>query len=214
MEDYPLKTIIVTLTNRKLKRKKEVKCVEYVREIFAQYDRQCIRVYQAYNPTIAKEAIALQTFGENFNRNRMTWIKPSFLWMMYRCGWGKKENQEHILAIDIKREAFDYLINNAVYSSYNKNEHGSYEDWKEKIKTSDIRIQWDPERDIYGNPEQYRSVQIGLRGNAVKKYVTEWITDINDITDYVTKLYNMRNSRQDITGLLPDERIYHIKIQV
>ena len=42
MEDYPLKTIIVTLTNRKLKRKKEVKCVEYVREIFAQYDRQCI----------------------------------------------------------------------------------------------------------------------------------------------------------------------------
>ena len=86
--------------------------------------------------------------------------------------------------------------------------------WKEKIKTSDIRIQWDPERDIYGNPEQYRSVQIGLRGNAVKKYVTEWITDINDITDYVTKLYNMRNSRQDITGLLPDERIYHIKIQV
>ena len=54
------------LFNRKLKRKKEVKCVEYVREIFAQYDRQCIRVYQAYNPMIAKEAISLQTFGKNF----------------------------------------------------------------------------------------------------------------------------------------------------
>ena len=57
--------------------------MEYVREIFAQYDRQCIRVYQAYNPIIAKEAISLQTFGENFDVNRMTWIKPSFLWLMH-----------------------------------------------------------------------------------------------------------------------------------
>jgi hypothetical protein len=79
------------LFNRKLKRKKEVKCVEYVREIFAQYDRQCIRVYQAYNPIIAKEAISLQTFGENFDVNRMTWIKPSFLWLMHRSNWGTKK---------------------------------------------------------------------------------------------------------------------------
>ena len=58
--------------------------MEYIKEVFAQYDRKCIRVYQAYNPMIAKEAVALQRFGESFNVNRMTWIKPSFLWMMYR----------------------------------------------------------------------------------------------------------------------------------
>lgn len=29
--------------------------------------------------------------------------KTVFLWMMYRCGWGKKEDQENILAIDMKR---------------------------------------------------------------------------------------------------------------
>ena len=74
--------------------------MEYVREIFAQYDRQCIRVYQAYNPTIAKEAISLQTFGANFDVNRMTWIKPSFLWLMHRSNWGTKKNQECILAIE------------------------------------------------------------------------------------------------------------------
>ena len=105
------------------------------RQIRAVYTKDTVRVYQAYGRNIAEEAVKKGTFGENFKMGRMTWIKPSFLWMMYRCGWGKKENQEHILAIDIKREAFDYLINNAVYSSYNKNEHGSYEDWKEKIKT-------------------------------------------------------------------------------
>lgn len=63
MEDYPLKTIIVTLTNRKLKRKKEVKCVEYVREIFAQYDRQCIRVYQAFSPNVCKEIASFAIIG-------------------------------------------------------------------------------------------------------------------------------------------------------
>jgi len=70
--------------------------MEYGKEVFAQYDRQCIRVYQAYNSTIAKEAIALQTFGKAFNLNRMTWIKPSFLWLMYRSNWGTKKNQECI----------------------------------------------------------------------------------------------------------------------
>ena len=88
--------------------------MEYVKEVFAQYDRQCIRVYQAYNPTIAKEAVALQTFGENFNLNRMTWIKPSFLWLMYRSNWGTKKNQECILALDIYQSKFNELLEKAV----------------------------------------------------------------------------------------------------
>ena len=70
--------------------------------INAIYDDKTIRVYQAYNDVIANEALELGKFGRNFSMTRMTWIKPSFLWMMYRSGWGKKKNQERILAIDIK----------------------------------------------------------------------------------------------------------------
>lgn len=77
------------------------------RKIYALYDNNTIRVYQAYNAEIAEEALKLGTFGSHFSLTRMTWIKPSFLWMMYRCGWAEKENQERVLAIDIKREAFD-----------------------------------------------------------------------------------------------------------
>lgn len=91
--------------------------MEYGKEVFAQYDRQCIRVYQAYNSTIAKEAIALQTFGKAFNLNRMTWIKPSFLWMMYRSNWGTKKNQEYILALDIYQTKFNELLEKAVLTS-------------------------------------------------------------------------------------------------
>ena len=180
------------------------------KEIRAVYTENTIRVYQAYNKDIAGEAVQNGTFGEKFKLDRMTWIKPSFLWMMYRCGWGTKENQEHILAIDMKREAFDFIAQNAVVSTYNSNMDISYEEWKEQIKKSDIRCQWDPERDLYGQPLGYRSIQLGLRGEAVRKYVDEWIVNITDITDYVKKLKMQKDTKKDISALLPKEEIYTI----
>lgn len=180
------------------------------KEIRAVYTDNTIRVYQAYNKAIANEAVAKGTFGNNFKRDRMTWIKPSFLWMMYRCGWATKENQECVLAIDMKRAAFDYLVKNAVMSTYQEAIHGSYDEWKALIHDSDIRVQWDPERDIYGNPLEYRSLQLGLRGEAVNKYVDDWIVNITDITPYVLELREMISAKKDISELLPDERVYQI----
>lgn len=181
------------------------------KEIRAVYTKNTIRVYQAYNKIIANEAVKNQTFGNNFNLDRMTWIKPSFLWMMYRCGWATKENQECVLAIDIKREAFDYLVRNAVMTTYQEEYSGSYEEWKMLIQNSDIRVQWDPERDIYGNPLKYRSLQLGLKGNAIRKYVNEWIINISDITDFVLELKSMISSQKDVSALLPKEKVYQIK---
>lgn len=51
-------------------------------EIRADYNRDTIVVYQAYNETIAKLAIENKKFVPPFSLTRMTWIKPSFLWMM------------------------------------------------------------------------------------------------------------------------------------
>ena len=182
------------------------------KEIRALYTEDTIRVYQAYNADIANEAIDKGTFGDSFKLDRMTWIKPSFLWMMYRCGWATKVNQECVLAIDMKREAFDYLVNNAVMSTYQKEIYGSYEEWKILIHNSDIRVQWDPERDICGNPLKYRSLQLGFRGEAIRKYVGEWIVSIANITDYVLELKKMISIKKDVSELLPDEKVYHIKL--
>jgi len=180
------------------------------KEIRAVYTEDTIRVYQAYNRTIANEAVEKGTFGEHFKMERMTWIKPSFLWMMYRCGWAEKENQECVLAIDMKRKDFDYLVNNAVASRYQEELYGDYDKWKVLVRNSDIRVQWDPERDIQGNPLPYRSLQLGLRGEAVKNYVNDWIVDITDITDYVIELKNMICNGKDIADYLPDEKVYRI----
>lgn len=182
------------------------------KEIRALYTEDTIRVYQAYNEDIAKEAVKKGTFGSSFKLDRMTWIKPSFLWMMYRCGWGTKENQEHILAIDIKRDAFDFIVQNAIISTYNDDMGISRTEWKELIKRSDIRCQWDPERDLFGNPLGYRSIQLGLRGDAVKRYVDEWIVNITDITDYVKELKEKKDTGIDISLLLPMEQIYTVNM--
>ena len=178
------------------------------RQIRAVYTKDTVRVYQAYGRNIAEEAVKKGTFGENFKMGRMTWIKPSFLWMMYRCGWATKENQEYVLAIELEREAFDYIVENAVPSSYSEILGISRSQWEEQVKNYALRCQWDPERDIFGNPLNYRSIQLGLRGDAVRKYVDGWIRGISDITGYVKELDGKRKMGIDINGLLPQEKIY------
>ncbi len=178
-------------------------------EIRAVYDDTSVRVYQAFRDEIAEEAVQLGTFGSHFGLNRMTWIKPSFLWMMYRSGWAEKPGQENVLAIDIKREAFDYLLENAVLSTYRSNSGITQEEWKTRIRQSDIRCQWDPERDPGGRPLRWRSVQIGIQGEVVREhYVKDWILHIENITGYVRQLKRQLDGGEDISGLLPPEKIY------
>lgn len=181
-------------------------------EIRAVYTDKTIRVYQAYNKQIAEEAVRNGTFGSHFSMTRMTWIKPSFLWMMYRCGWAEKENQECVLAIDMDRKGFDKAVSSAVKSTYSDNMGITREKWQKLIKESDVRVQWDPEKDINGNNLPYRSIQIGLRGNAVYEYVNEWIVRITDITEYVKELNMLRENNVDITDRLPKEELYMISI--
>jgi len=78
-----------------------------VQQIRVVFDDKIITIYQAYKQEIALPALANQQFTSPFKIDRMTWIKPSFLWMMYRAGWATKEGQEYILAIKIKREGFE-----------------------------------------------------------------------------------------------------------
>ncbi|MEU0500901.1 DUF4291 family protein [Nocardia sp. NPDC005998] len=69
----------------------------------ASYDDSTVVVYQAYSPHIAEPALAAATFVSPFKRERMTWIKPSFLWMMYRCRWVGNPGRERVLAVNRSR---------------------------------------------------------------------------------------------------------------
>lgn len=178
------------------------------KNILAQFDKQNIRVYQAYCNEIADEAIRLGTFGPHFKLDRMTWIKPSFLWMMYRSGWATKEGQERILAIDIKRTGFKTILENVVLSSFKAEIYGQYENWKTKLENSQVRCQWDPGRDIYGNPLERRAIQLGFSGNIVNSYVNDWIVSITDITNTVVEIRESIKSNTFEQSMLPAEHEY------
>ena len=155
------------------------------RHILAQYDDESIVVYQAFRPAIGHWAARHGRFGGEFSFSRMSWIKPNFLWMMYRSGWGTKEGQEVTLAVRLRRAAFDGLLAQAVPSSYDPAVYGSEAAWKSALQRSDVRLQWDPDHDPSGARSERRAIQLGLRGEALARYAREWILEIEDVSDFV-----------------------------
>ena len=108
------------------------------RHILAQHDAESVVVYQAYRPEIGLWAIEHQRFGgPAYSLSRMSWIKPNFLWMMYRSGWGTKEGQEITLALRLHRAFFDDVLAQAVPSSYAPDRGQTQQAWKEAVKQSE-----------------------------------------------------------------------------
>ena len=102
-------------------------------------------MYQAYAPEIGIPAAREGRFPPAWKRDRMTWIKPSFLWMMYRCGWATKARQETVLAVEITRDGFEWALAHACLSHYEPTLHTSRDAWKRELRRAPARVQWDPE---------------------------------------------------------------------
>jgi hypothetical protein len=110
--------------------------------IIAQQTATQILVYQAFNDNIANFALENQRFGGNhYSFSRMSWIKPNFLWMMYRCGWAEKSNQERVLGIWINKTDFDIILENAAYSAYKSSVYENHENWKQDLANKSVRLQ-------------------------------------------------------------------------
>ncbi len=175
-----------------------------------QTDDQIV-VYQAYNNQIAEYATTNQKLGGNhFSYNRMSWIKPNFLWMMYRCGWAEKENQENVIAIWIRKTDFEAILTKAVYSSFQESIYHSKESWKHELDQRDVRIQWDPDHDPFGNKQGRRAIQLGLKGDSLKAFGEDMIQKIEDITGFVKTQKQIVNKKQIENFIVPTERIYTI----
>jgi hypothetical protein len=146
-----------------------------------------------------------------FKRDRMTWIKPSFLWMMYRSGWARKPGQEHVLAISITREGFEWALRHSAFSHFDSTVHVDHEQWRASL-SEPVRIQWDPERDVKLLPLPYRSLQVGLSGEAVRLYCDQWIASIEDITGLAHEIGGRVAAGDEVRAwrLLPEERPYPI----
>ncbi|MFF3750171.1 DUF4291 domain-containing protein [Streptomyces sp. NPDC002018] len=169
-----------------------------------------ITVYQAYPPAIGRPAAQDGRFPGAWKRDRMTWIKPSFLWMMYRCGWATKEGQETVLAVEITRDGFEWALRNACLSHYDRAVHADQAAWRRELRAAAARVQWDPERDLALAPLPYRSLQLGLSGEAARRYADEWTVAITDVTALAHRVRVLvrEGDRAGAAKLLPAESVY------
>jgi len=181
------------------------------KQIIAGGDEENIIVYQAFNTQIAKYAVANQQFGgAAYSFNRMSWIKPGFLWMMQRAGWATKAQQENILAITLPINRFKIILQQATITSYDKEIFDTEEAWKEKLRGTDVRLQWDPDHDPFGNKQERKGMQLGMKGETLRKFCTEWIVQIEDITGFVQQEYQKVLGKNIDELNVPFERVINI----
>jgi hypothetical protein len=177
--------------------------------ILAHHDDETVIVYQAYRPPIGRFAIEHARFGgPGFSLSRMSWIKPNFLWMMYRSGWGTKEGQETTLGLRLRRRFFDRLLGAAVPSSFDAARFDSRQAWQAAVAASDVRLQWDPDHAPSGARLERRALQLGLRGETLAAFAKQELLEVIDLTGFVAA--QRPHAQDDDPRLLcPVEHEYH-----
>jgi hypothetical protein len=147
----------------------------------------------------------------------MTWIKPSFAWVLYRSGYGTKHDPTRVLKVKVPHAAVAALLAQC------KCAHGG--------GGALGRAQWDPARDLLtaedGGREprrklRERAIQIGLKGRLSEEYVRS-VTSIEDVTGLAHRVRDAhraprtRDETADaavaaamarLAGELPHERAY------
>eukprot|EP00928_Gymnodinium_smaydae_P081037 TRINITY_DN64615_c0_g1_i1.p1 TRINITY_DN64615_c0_g1~~TRINITY_DN64615_c0_g1_i1.p1 ORF type:complete len:264 (-),score=14.50 TRINITY_DN64615_c0_g1_i1:141-932(-) len=190
----------------------ELRCKGLHREIRAIHDSSTVRVYQAYNAEIADAAVAANSFRAPhkaglWSATRISWIKPSAVWMAYRCGWSvlKDKNQARVLALDVSRSGLEHLLMRARVSDDSK---------PGECKEYPVVVQWDPERFMAPDANRQkdalttdvrpmRSIQIGLKGSAIANETflnPDFVRRITDVTQ------SFHRAHQALIACPPDIR--------
>jgi hypothetical protein len=178
------------------------------RHILGQYDGDTIILYQAYRSSIGRYAAEHGKFGGEFSYSRMSWVKPNFLWMMYRSGWGTKEGQEVTLALRVRRAFFDSLLAQAVPSAWAAEEFATEEEWSRSVAGSSVRVQWDPDHDPWGVKLERRAIQLGLRGEALDALGRRELLEVTDLSEYVGEQRSRLSSGGTSAIVTPREAVY------
>lgn len=172
--------------------------------VIADHTQETLVVYQAFKPAIADFAVTHQAFGgPHYKHGRMTWIKPGFMWMMYRAGWASKMDQERILRLTISRAGWNIILSQAVHSSFQADHYIDQAAWKIALANSDVRLQWDPDHGPDGEKLVRKAIQIGLRGATLADFHQEYLLKIEDITPFVVE----QKSNRGADLMVPVERV-------
>ncbi|MET9726649.1 DUF4291 domain-containing protein [Streptomyces zaomyceticus] len=169
-------------------------------QIRADYDARTIVVYQAYSSAIADAALRAGRFVAPFSFHRMTWIKPSFMWLMHRSNWARKPGQERVLAVRMTREGWEEALSQAVLTTADP----------AAVARAAVHVQWDPERSPRGAALNHYSIQVGIGRHLIRTFADDWIVGLTDLTPQVRKASTLIQTGRAAKAqrLIPVERVY------
>ncbi len=179
------------------------------RVILAQYDEDSVVVYRAYKRQTGRYAVKHGQLGEpRLDPERMIWIEPSFLGVMFRSAWATAPEREGVLAIWMRRDAFDLILAQAAPSQFDARLYESQAAWQAALKGSEVRVQWNPDYSPKGVKLRRRAIQLGLRGETLRRCVTEWIMQVEDISSKVRQ--QSAYVKDEALLLVPAQRVYPV----
>ncbi|WP_406864287.1 DUF4291 domain-containing protein [Streptomyces sp. HUAS MG47] len=169
-------------------------------QIRADFDARTIVVYQAYSPALADAALRAGRFVAPFSFHRMTWIKPSFMWLMHRSNWARKPGQERVLAVRMTREGWEDALSQAVLTTADP----------AAVHHAAVHVQWDPERSPRGAALNHYSIQVGVGRHLIRTFTDDWIVSLTDLTPQVRKASALMQTGHATKAqrLFPTERTY------
>lgn len=110
----------------------------------------------------------------------------------------------------LRRTGFAQILAEAVHASFAEDVYPDRDAWQTRVKGSDVRLQWDPDRDPHGAKQQRRAIQLDLRGAMLARFADEWIVEIRDLSAFVQEQHAQVH-RPDLSALLtPREDAYPI----
>ena len=112
--------------------------------------------------------------------------------------------------MEITRSGFEWALARACLSHHDRDRYADHAEWARELKASPVRVQWDPERTLRLGALPYRSLQVGLSGEAVHRYVDEWLVSLTDVTPLAREIHALvrANDETAARALLPEERDY------
>jgi hypothetical protein len=170
------------------------------RHILAHHTATSIVLYHAFAPQVAAQLIASRRFDAlACGASGTSWFKVGFLSMMHHCGWGTQSHLERVLALRTSRAWFNELLQCAVPTA---------PDPGTARARAEVQFQWDADHDPAGAPLPRRALQLGLRGEALRRFGRWEVLEVIDLTDFIATQRKLALAGELERITLPRERLY------
>ncbi len=156
------------------------------RAVAASYDDDSVVLWSAHTSPVADATLAQGAFGgPDWRLNRVTRVRTSLPSLLARCDWGRRVGRERVLAVRVARPGFDAMLRQAVHAEFDPSIYRSRASWRLASRYAAVWVSWHPDLAHTGEALDRQTLRIGLRGEALRRFSTEWMVGVEDWTEWV-----------------------------